>query len=203
MQYQDDTLKHFFKRPAMYCGESTLEAILAFLAGYQQAVDHYGVETNSDPFCLPGQPLNDWIAYRLNFDNSTTGAAHMIRQKTASDREAIDLFEQLLKSFSQRNPTVVAKLLNSKRTYATSEIRDKPDRTSMGIPMETRIYPSSISLVTYTDDPGVFAYADNGESFYGDGFHHDLSSFLRAAEAAPEDLTISCQAWADKTGIAG
>ena len=203
MKHKELTLDHLFKHPSLICGGVSLDAILTFLSGYEFAIDRHELSVDSDPFLLPWGQLKDWVAYRLHFSNSTAGIEEMITSKTSSDRAAIDMFQQLLHAFHSRKPTVVAKLASHKQTIAK--------RNANGVQLETRFdkpFPPTILLITYTDDPGFFAYGENGvakwgEGFWGEGFHQSFSSFARQLCITMDSLTIVDHGWADKVQSSG
>ena len=203
MKHKEHTLDEFFKHPSLYCGGVSLDAVLTFLSGYDFAIERHELPANNDPFLLPFSQLKDWVAYRLHFSNSTRGIEAMITSKTSSDRAAIDMFQQLLHAFQSRKPTVVAKLASHKQTVTK--------RNANGALLETRFdkpFPQTILLITYTDDPGFFAYGENGaakwgEGFWGEGFHQSFSSFASQLCITMDSLTIIDHDWAGKVQNAG
>ena len=67
-------LKQIEKRPAMWTGDNTLKSIQTYLCGYYHALHENGLvdETNAT------EPFFDWIAKKLNYNESTAGWAKMI-----------------------------------------------------------------------------------------------------------------------------
>lgn len=188
MTQQDNILQKILRRPAMYTGGNSLRSVCHFLSRYGFALDRHRVSSDNDPLIL-AREFHDWVAYRLHFYESTSGWCNMICDRTSTDQEAIGLFRQLLDDFQTRTPHTVAKLLAHKKTFQRSVGRSA---------CVTCNYPESISLVTYTDDPGFFAYSDTSESFPSEGFHPDLKSFELRIGADRSMLTIIDNNWHPK-----
>ena len=197
MTQQDNILQQIQRRPAMYTGENTLRSICHFLSGYSFALDRHGVSTDNDPLILPRE-FHDWVAYRLHFYESTSGWCNMICQRTSTDQEAIDRFSQLLDDFQTRIPHTVAKLKGHNKTFQRTVGHRTADGELVQSPCVTCNYPDSISLVTYTDDPGFFAYSDTADSFPSEGFHPDLKSFELRIGADRSMLNIIDNTWHPK-----
>lgn len=197
MSADDDILEQIRLRPAMYTGESTLSSIFLFLTGYSFALDRHNVPADNDPLLLAPE-FHDWVAYSLHYHESTSGWCNMICGRTSTDQEAIDLFIQLLGEFRKRIPNTVAKLKGYKKTYQLSTSQRNAKGDAFQSPWLTRNYPDSISLVTYTSDPGFFAYSDTDESFPSEGFHPDLESFELYTGADRSMLTIVDNNWHPK-----
>jgi hypothetical protein len=194
MMQQDDILEQIRRRPAMFTGEDSLRSIYHFLSGYSFALDRHSVATDTDPLILPGQ-FHDWVAYRLHFYESTSGWCNMISARTSTEPDAIDRFFQLLSEFNARIPHTVAKLKGYEKTYHQSAVHRSSDGNLCRAKDVSCRYPDSISLVTYTDDPGFFAYSDDGTSFPSEGFHPDLESFELQTGASRSLLTIIDKCW--------
>lgn len=194
MTRDDDILEQIRRRPAIYTGENTLRSICHFLSGYSFALDRHNVSTDNDPLIL-AREFHDWVAYRLHFYESTSGWCNMICARTSTGQEAIDRFFQLLDDFRNRVPHTVAKLKGHKKTYRQSTSQRNANGDVAQSPWVTRNYPDSISLVTYTSDPGFFAYSDTGDSFPSEGFHPDLESFESRTGADRSMLTIVDSNW--------
>ncbi|GAB5517708.1 hypothetical protein [Rhodopirellula baltica] len=135
------------KRPALYIGSKTLTGLFHFLCGYQFARIEHDVIDNQ--LALPDD-IHDWIAYRLHFKECTSGWHSMILSRASDESLAFDQFFVLLDEHAGRVPFTRAKVRGVQRTYTS---------TSKGVSIRQR-YPESISLVTYTDDPGFFVYSD-------------------------------------------
>ena len=133
----------------MYCGEHTLSALNHFIAGYCFALETQGIRNPQDPLDIRHE-FQEWVAYRLHFKEPTSGWCNMIKERTHSESEAVDRFFQLLDEFHSRIPHVVAKLIGIHKQYSRI----------CGDVTEVFLFPDSISLVTYTDDPGFFVLSD-------------------------------------------
>ena len=193
----DDILEKLHRRPALYTGENTLNSIHQFLGGYSFALAQHDLQGDGDPLLLPRE-FHDWVAYRLHFYESTSGWCKMICDRTESDQHAIDRFFELLSEFKQRKPHTVAKLADFRKTYQQSSVSSDDHGNHIQTPCVTRNNPKSISLVTYTDDPGFFAYSDTDDSFPSEGFHPDLESFELRTGADKSMLTIVDNKWDPK-----
>ncbi|MDB6133188.1 MAG: hypothetical protein JWM59_1431 [Verrucomicrobiales bacterium] len=124
------------------------------------------------------EDFHDWAAYRTRRGESTAGWCHMITEVAGSDELAFDRFFKLLDEHASRRPTVFARFRNSTEQYSS---------WTDGQEARTFQYPTSIALVTYTDDPGFFALSEvEGQSFPSRNFFHSLDWF----EARAGDLEI-------------
>jgi hypothetical protein len=168
----------------MYCGEYTLKALDHFMAGYRFAIDVHEIRDPNDPFSL-WPDFYCWVAYRLRFKEPTSGWCNMIQSRTSSEKEAIERFFSLLDEYHHRTPHLVAKLDAYHASYA--RIRDGE--------VESVEYPSSISLVTYTDDRGFFALSDDGREFPPPTFFPNIDWFETFTGAKRELLTIVDPTW--------
>ena len=194
MASTDNILEKICERPGMYTGEGTLTSIRHFLSGYDFAIHQNDLPTNDDPLLIPGE-FHDWVAYRLRFYESTSGWCNMICERTDTDRDAIDSFLQLLNEFKARKPHVVAKLIGFKKSYQQMSSYRNDKGEVVQTPMVTKEYPNSISLVTFTEDPGFFAYSDTEESFPEEGYHPDLEHFELYSGANRKQLSILDEDW--------
>ena len=141
------------KRPAIYIGAKTLTGLFHFLGGYQFARIEHDVSDNH--LCLPND-IHDWIAYRLHFRESTSGWHSMILERTTDESLAFDRFFALLDEHKARIPTLRARVRGIQCQYT---------QITNGV-SEDRVYPASVSIVTYTDDPGFFVYSDDPENAF-------------------------------------
>lgn len=190
----ENILDKLHRRPAMYTGENTLTSIQQFLSGYSFAVMRNELSTEDDPLILPRE-FHDWVAYRLHFYESTSGWCNMICDRSETNQAAINKFFSLLAEFKTRKPHVVARLIGFRKTYERSTVDRDEKGQVIRCPSVTRSYPGSISLVTYTTDPGFFAYSDTLESFPSEGFFPDLDSFELRTGADRSMLTIIDDQW--------
>lgn len=178
------TFEMIRKRPAMFCGEHTLSALNHFIAGYSWALETHGVQNPNDPLVIPRE-FHAWVAYRLHFQESTSGWCNMIKECTNSDVEAFDRFFQLLEEFRVRVPHVVAKLIGIQKQY----------QRTCGDVTETLQFPDSISLVTYTEDPGFFVLTDSEDDLPIPDFFPCIDWFETFIGAKRTQLTIVDPNW--------
>jgi len=101
-----DFLDVFRQRPGMYLGAPELVRLYSFLAGYELALAQQGLafRASSPNF----GSFRDWIAVRLRDDGSTAGWYDMIRTHSASEREALVRFYELLEEFKACGGVVAA-----------------------------------------------------------------------------------------------
>jgi hypothetical protein len=139
----------------------------------------HGIE-NDTSLRLPND-FNDWVAYRLHYKESTSGWKNMILGVSQNEAAAFSRFFELLDQHATRKSRVVAKLIGYQKTYTVvSEGRERIER-----------YPSSISLIAYTDDPGFFASSDEpGYSLPTKEFFPSLDWFEISTGVARSELTI-------------
>ena len=167
------------KRPGLYLGECSLTALCFTLVGYELALGMHGIKDDTT-FQLPND-FNDWVAYRLHYKESTSGWKNMILAACQDEVVAFTRFFELLDQHSTRKRNVVAKLIGFQKTYTVGSIgHEKMER-----------YPASISLVTYTDDPGFFALPDEPKhSLPAQGFFPSLDWFETFTGADRSQLTV-------------
>lgn len=173
-----DHLESIRKRPAMYIGKRSLSALYMFLNGYEFAMLTHKVKAK--PFLKVPQAFHDWVAYRLHFDYSTSGWCNMILDRTKDEEKALDLFWNFFDEFNNRKPKIVARLTGINKSYTS---------ISEGI-IEEKQYPESISLVTYTDDPGFFVLSDDEQEWPGLDFFPDINSFESETGAPRTKLKV-------------
>jgi hypothetical protein len=86
------------KRPGFYTVERSIFRLDSFLSGYELGVRQSGLVLQGvDDLAR----FRDWLALRLGFSSSTSGAANMIRDKSASDADAFDRFFALWDEFKR------------------------------------------------------------------------------------------------------
>jgi hypothetical protein len=183
MASDESVLDRIRKRPGMYLGESSLTALYHFLMGYRFALDNHGIPRSNDPTALPDD-FHDWVAYRLHFKESTSGWRNMILGRTGSEKEGLDRFFTLLDEYNTRMPHLVAKLVGVQKSYSRI----------CGDVTEQLQYPVSISLITYTEDPGFFALSDTDDEFPGKGFFPSICWF-ETFVAERSRLTVVDPGW--------
>lgn len=196
MPDEAELFETFRRRPAMFTGENTLISIRSFLDGYRVAMGQLGHLQVGSPFLVPLE-FHDWVAYRMHFYESTSGWCNMICDRTGSEQEAIDRFFELLEEFKTRTPHVVAQLKHYKRTYSEQNCERRGDEMILG-PVVERSYPESFSLVTYTNDPGFFAYPDGSEYLPFKCYYPDLEAFESRMGVDRRLLVIVDKAWDPK-----
>lgn len=187
-----ELLDSFRQRPAMYTGERTLNAIHLFLTGYRFACDQHGI-VQDDALLVPRE-FHDWVAYRLHFFESTSGWCNMILARSEGEQAAIETFFRLLDEFRDRKPHVVAMLNGYRKTYEQFTVHRVNGQAEIG-PTEALTYPDSVSLVTYTDDPGFFAYSNTADKFPYERFFPNLEIFEMTTVINRAMLTIVDEQW--------
>ena len=86
------------KRPGFYIVERSIYPLDSFLGGYVLGVRWSGIILQDyDDLARFG----DWLAPRLGFSASVSGAANMIREKSSSDSDAFDRFFTLWDEFKR------------------------------------------------------------------------------------------------------
>jgi hypothetical protein len=159
-------------------------------------MERHGLSLNADPFLVPPE-FHDWVAYRLHYYEPTSGWCNMIHGRTDTEQDAIHRFFELLAEFKTRTPNVVAKLTGCKETYCEQSCEGHSEELILG-PLIERTFPDSISLVTYTDDPGFFAYSDTSDVFPFQGYFPDLESFEIKTGADRSLLIVLDEKWDPK-----
>lgn len=191
-----DNFEIFRRRPAMYTGEHSLKSIRCFLEGYRHAIELHGLSRDADAFLVANE-FHDWVAYRLHFYESTSGWSSMILGRTETEQNAIDRFFELLAEFKTRTPHVVARLAGCKGTYREQGVERHNDKVIPG-PLVERPFPNSILLVTYTDDPGFFAYSETSDVFPCEGYFADLELFEAFTGVDRSLLVVLDEKWDPK-----
>lgn len=175
-------------RPAMFFGNKpSLTGLSNLIAGWKMALSTYGL-TDEIHFNLPPhRDFSDWCSYRLHFEGRAKGWQTTILERSESESAALSKFFELLDEYRARKPHLVAKLIGYQKTY-----------TQIITPGGTETichYPDSISLITYTDDPGFFAYSDDHNDFPDQGFQPSIDWFESFTGAHRGQLTIIDHNW--------
>lgn len=190
MSSSRESLEHICRRPAMYCGSESLEALSTFFFGYRLALNLRDIHDADDWLLIPRE-FHDWVTYRLRLTLTAQGWCELIRQHTASDREAIDKFFELVSEFHNRQPHLVAKLVDFQKEYSTILFREDGSEEERKKP-----YPQAMSLVTYTDDPGFFVCSDTEvELPFGVNFMRTIEDLESRLRIHRDQLTIMDPAW--------
>lgn len=149
-------------RTAMYTGERTLSAVSFFLGGFGFAKQVYQIPGHTLP-----PDFHDWVAYRLHFQESTSGYRKMILDRIKDESAALDKFFELLDEHRSRHAHAVAKLHPG-----------DPHVSEMA---------AELRLVVYTNDPGFFV-THGGETAHAQGsFFRPALSWLRTGFKLDEE----------------
>lgn len=108
----------------------------------------------------------------------------MILGRARSEQEALERFFSLLDEHRTRRPHLVAKLLG---------IRDSDPRKCDDL-TDSVALPPSLSLVTYTEDPGFFVLSDTDDGLPAPKFYPCIDRF-EASVANRERLTVVDPCW--------
>jgi hypothetical protein len=105
-------LEHTFasKWPQLALGDSAtkFDDVVQCLIEHSTELCIGDPEDADDFFKLP-QGINDWVAYRLHYFETTPGFARMIRESSNDDISSIRLLLSLLEDYYHRKKRVVAK----------------------------------------------------------------------------------------------
>lgn len=145
------------EKPTLYLGENSLTGLWHFLRGYRMAEGDHGID---DVIQMPPDFL-DWVAYRLHFYDSTSGWLRMILDRVPDERAALKRFFELLDDHRAREPHVVATIQGCQIGYKTWK---------QGNDFSEAIYklmPETMTLIAYTDDPGLFLTSESDDQFPG------------------------------------
>jgi hypothetical protein len=96
-----DVLARIRKMPGIFIGEPSINSLQAFLNGYVSGLAGVGSVLRQDDFLhrCDFRLFNDWVARRLGYSESTLGWCRMLREKSASERDAFERFFTLLDEF--------------------------------------------------------------------------------------------------------
>jgi len=195
-------LEEIEARPAMFLGQKSLTRFYAFLDGYGTALHVYSIDSDLRK-SIPRE-FHDWVAYREHFEESTSGWCNMILANTSDEEKALERCFQLLREYHARKPVPVARLLNASRpslrgftkeTYKT-DLTEAWHRLKLGEQPElppgvvAEWSPSTLLLVTYTEDPGFFVRYEGEEQQPFPTFCPDLRIFEYLFQASRGDLEI-------------
>jgi hypothetical protein len=142
------------KRTAMYTGERSLSAVSHFLSGYRFAQG----AGQALQFDLPPD-FHEWVAYRLHFQESTTGYRRMILDRFPEESVALDRFFELLDEHGARQESVVATIKGHGPAVFKMEHGSRETKRQAKLAEQIR-------LVVYTEDPGFFLTHDDQTAEY-------------------------------------
>jgi len=87
-------------KPGLYLGKRSIERLDMLLAGIGFGLGMVGLSLRD---AHDFHRFHDWVAKRLGFYESTSGWCNMIREKSASDEEALNQFFVLLNEFRKES----------------------------------------------------------------------------------------------------
>jgi hypothetical protein len=91
-----DVLEAIRQRPGIYIVEPSIYRLQSFLTGYSAGLGRVGfVLRDGASF----HRFHDWVARRLGFAGSAAGWCNMIREKSATEADAFQMFFVLLDEF--------------------------------------------------------------------------------------------------------
>ncbi len=172
-------------RPGMWFSKPSLYSLDSFLGGYGTALDYMQVvDPEFDDF---SKNFHDWVAYRLQYYESTMGWAGMIENSMESMSEKFELFFQLEEEFHARKARRVATVKPSTR-ITILRYNEHKEVIYEG-PAST---PELLEIVRYTDDPGMFLVSKTHPDYLAYGYCPDLKA-LSLSSVLLETLQIERQ----------
>jgi hypothetical protein len=187
---EKDRFETFRRRPIMFTGKYSIGAVRSFLEGYACAMANHGLLQEEDPFLVPHE-FHDWVAYRLHFYESTSGWNNMIRERSETEEKAIERFFVLLEEFRTRTPRVVGRVNSS---YTILKIDREGDQVIRVDEAEMTCI-LSLSIITFTDDPGFFTYPHYENGLVLHRFYPDMEIFENFAGISRSDIEIVDANW--------
>ena len=133
--------------PRNVSGHEIADGFHHFCTGYDLALSNYAI-SEQNGLSVPRE-MHDWVAYKLDYKESTSGYAHIILKHHPSEDEALDVFFDLLDEYENRIPHTFAIIENINARY----------RTNQGGEETWHPYPSCIDLVTYGEHRGFFCFS--------------------------------------------
>ncbi len=95
----------------MYIGYHSPTHLHSFLMGYAFGLQLESTNTEQPDF----NDFHDWVAKKLNYDESTSGWAYMIEDQRKDKEEALWLFFELLDEFREINHATIATVEYSRK----------------------------------------------------------------------------------------
>jgi len=165
------------KRPTFFFEKRSLSGLANFILGYECAL---GSRRIKGGWPLP-EDFNAWVAYRLHYEESTSGWKNMILGVTQSEETGFTRFFELLDEYACREAHVVARLTNYRKSIKSGPQGKK----------RFERYPD-ISLVTFTNDPGFIVIADKPgrHIFCRNRFFPSFDWFQSKLGVDPSSLTV-------------
>jgi hypothetical protein len=158
----DSILDTIRVRPAMYMGLKSLTGLWFFLNGAEMAKSLHGIKSPPE---IP-RGFADWVGYRLHLKSNCGGFWHRaILSRIRDEHLAFDRFFELRDEFLRRRPRTIATVRKDRREFQVGRM------SADGLIINcTELLPESLNIVVYTGDPGFFLIADEGESFFYNGW---------------------------------
>jgi hypothetical protein len=175
------------ERPPLYLGTRSISALSAYLQGFGFAQRVHGIDAPSQ---LPID-FHDWVAYRLHYYESTKGWARMILEQSPDESGALDKFFELLDEHRVRQARVVATIQSHPREYQSMQTnrgftvtafgKQDPNKSLSSEQGEwvEKLMPENLTLIAYTDDPGVFLTGEGDFPGKDRLFHIQLSGLTK------------------------
>ncbi|MBS1802557.1 MAG: hypothetical protein JST28_04290 [Acidobacteria bacterium] len=176
---EGNILEQIRQRPLMFLGERSLSYLYHFIHGYSMHRDQ--------PLELLPADFHEWVAYRLHYLEPTSGYRNMILNRFPNEEEAFNQFFELLDQHRARRATSVAKV-------RAHPLQPEIFKGMPGTEEQTRVRVArEVSLVVYTDDPGLFVTHDDPGAEYPARrveFRPSLSWLETPYKPVPEYVTV-------------
>jgi hypothetical protein len=163
-------------RPKMYFSEVNTLALESFIHGYLAAHDCSAQDKKCN--ACEFKEFNDWVKCRLHSDKYGVGWRSLLLDHFDED-EALKKCFVYIDEFKSREFNLIAEIV---------DIKLKERSISLGEEKET-IYTTTISLGTYTDDPGYWVKFKEPNSNLS-GFYYEIEIFESFIGISREDWTV-------------
>jgi hypothetical protein len=192
--FESSLLERIRQRPPLFLGERSLSALRQFFSGYYFAYHELGTRA---PELIPND-FHDWVAYRLQFRESTLGYAKMILERTPDEERALKMFFELLDEHGARQAKVVAKISQHPPDRRIRRMSQGPNGELVDGDEATQA--EQISIVIYTEAPGFFVVSgDPLVTHLREGAFCPTFSWLhKSFRPDPEFTTVLDQAQFDR-----